>query len=64
MQDHSSFNASYDMDLNLENRFCRLAAHCAPPPLQTLATGSKVIEYEFFPSNQAQQAPDSFPIVP
>ena len=32
MQHHSSFNASYDMGLNLENRFCRLAVHCAPPP--------------------------------
>jgi hypothetical protein len=29
MQDHSSFNASYDMGSNLENRFCHLAAHCA-----------------------------------
>ena len=28
MQHHSSFNASYDMGLNLENRFCRLAVHC------------------------------------
>jgi hypothetical protein len=32
MQHHSSFNASYDMGLNLENRFCRLAVHCAPYP--------------------------------
>ena len=31
MQDYSSFNARYNMGLNLENRFCRLAVHCAPP---------------------------------
>jgi len=28
MQDYSSFNARYNMGLNLENRFCRLAVHC------------------------------------
>jgi hypothetical protein len=41
MQDHSSFNASYDMGPNLENRFCRLAAHCEPILLLLLTVGSK-----------------------
>ena len=33
MQDRSSFKASYDMGSKFENRFCRLAAHCAPSPM-------------------------------
>ena len=30
MQDHSGFDARYNMGLNPENRFCRLSVHCAP----------------------------------
>lgn len=32
MQDYSSFNAKDNMGLNLENRFRRLAVHCATSP--------------------------------
>ena len=45
MQDYSSFNARYNMGLNLENRFCRLAVHCGgmgycQSPFSTMAQHS------------------------
>ena len=35
MQDYGSFDARYNMGLNLENRFCRLAVHCGGRGIRT-----------------------------